>query len=144
MNIEKQLEIKLDPEFESYEKMEPGSTYGVIKIGNFYEHFYMSPSWWSIDDYLKQWKLAIEKIKSGEKQSCFVVNIQPYTPMMETWVMYRENNTIYFQNKYFIGDYYKEIEKNKSIAPETSFDFIQPRKILNDEGRKILEWKIEL
>ncbi len=57
-HLNTKLRLELDPKFRSVEKMDPGSSYGVIHINDFYEHFYMSSSRWSIADYLRQWDMA--------------------------------------------------------------------------------------
>ena len=142
MDIEKQLNITLDKDFNGYEQQEPGSAYGVIKINDFYENFYMSPEVWSIDDYQRQWQIAFDRLNSGAS-TCFVVNFQPSTPLIAMWTVYHCGNKLYIQNQYYFGDYYHEVVTDKSFTPENSFDFIRPRQTATDEGDSISEWVIE-
>ena len=143
MKLEQQLKLELDPAFESVEEMEPGSAYGVIYINDFYEHFYMSSSWWSLADYQRQWQMAFERLRMG-KDACFVVNVQCHTPLVATWLAYCVGKKIYIQNQYFFGAYYKQVIGRKSFTPESSFDFIPERETHCDDGDPISEWEIEL
>ncbi len=141
--IKTSLRLELDPKFRSIEKMEPGSSYGVIYINDFYEHFYMSSSWWSIADYLRQWDMAYQRLQS-RKDACFVVNVQPYTPLIAMWTAYVGDENLYIRNQYLFGDYYKQIVGTTSFTPENSFDFIRIRKKCTDSGDPIAEWTISL
>lgn len=136
--------FELDPEFRSYEKMEPGSKYGVIKIGDFYEHFYMSPSLWPIKEYVCQWNLAFERLNKGEKETHFIVNIQSYTPMIVVWTAHKVENKLYIQNSLILKDLYLEKIGNKLLTPENSFDFIRPRETISDDKTPISEWNVKI
>jgi len=135
--------VKLDPEFTCYDDMEPGSAYGVIKFNDFYEHFYMSSSFWSIEDYQRQWQLAIDRLNSGQT-TCFIVNFQPLTPWIDMWIAYHVGDKLYIQNRYLIGDFYHEILGENFFTPENSFDFIPKRETITEEGNKVSEWVIQL
>ncbi len=136
------LRLELDQKFRSVEKMEPGSSYGVIHINDFYEHFYMSSSWWSIADYLRQWDMAYQRLELGQN-ACFVVNVQPYTPLISIWLAYVETTQIYLQNQYICGDYYKQYVGKTSVTPENSFQLISPHEKYTQSGRKISEWMVD-
>ena len=102
MQFNQKFNIKITPHHLGRKDREVGSVYGKITIGDFYEYFYISPSCWTIKDYEIQWKLALERI-NNEANSCFITNIQA-TPLVEMWVLYRQNKTIYIQNYIFEGE----------------------------------------
>lgn len=125
------IEIDLNSGWENPENDEIGCAWGKITIGDFYEHFYMSPSVWKISDYLKQWDLAWKRLQKHDT-SCFVVNYQK-NPFVDLWCMYKEDNIICIQNKLIIDEIYKKRIGNITYTPENSFDFIPPR--LTEENR---------
>ncbi len=143
MDIAKKIYIELAPDFVSYEKMEPGSSYCVIKFDDFCEHSYMSSSSWSIDDYKKQWKLAFDRLNAGQT-ACFVVNFQPYSCLIAMWIAYIIEDKLHIQNQYYFGKYYRKIIGKKPFTPENSFNFIPNYETHTEDNEKISEWVVDL
>jgi len=143
MNFDKKFTIEIVPDYKKNpEDDEMGCEYGKIVIGDFYEHFYMSPSVWSIDDYRKQWNLAWKHLEINDT-SIFVVNVQS-DPMIWVWGMYKENDIIFIQNYLFIDEYYQELIGDKPYIPETSFNFLPVRNTEPIEGFQVSEWQIKI
>jgi hypothetical protein len=89
---------------------------GKITIGDFWETFVMPLNSWDLEEYRKQWKLGLERIKT-HKSSCLIVTAQNllFHPLVFTWTLYKEDQTIFIQNNMY----------NKTIAEEigVSLDF---------------------
>jgi hypothetical protein len=116
---------------------------GRIYIGDFNEHLYIPLDWWTIEDYKRQWKEGLERIKTHDT-SCLVVTIHDpgIRKFVDWWTLYKEGNTIYVQNGWLIEDAYEQTVGNKPFTPETCYDFVSPRTTHTEEGDKISEWSV--
>ena len=121
------------------------SVWGEITIENFKETFVIPLEYWNIEDYQKQWKEGIERIKKNSK-SCFVASIQDpcKAPYLNWWPMYKRGKTIYIQNHMLHGKYYKKKIGSQVFTPETCYNFIPYRTTKEIDGMKPSEWKVEL
>lgn len=118
---------------------------GRITIGNFKEEFNIPVDWWSLERYERQWKEAIERIKT-KKQSCLVASYDKFKgqPSIILWVLYKRDNKIFIQNHYLLGKTYKKRVGKKQFTIQTCYRYVPPRKIKSAlDGYKISEWVID-
>lgn len=120
---------------------------GEITIGNFKESFHMPLDCWAMNDYQRQWREGLERIKT-HNQSCLVANVQglPLTPYINWWILYKDKreNKLFVQNHILVEEIYTSQVGNKSFTIENCYNYIQPREIIDEEGNKISEWSIDL
>lgn len=115
--------------------------YGRIYIGNFQEKFMIALNNWSIEDYKKQWQLALKRLATHNK-SCFAITVT--STRFFYWALYKEQDIIYIQNIFLLEEYFVEITKKQIITPENCFNFIVPRKQYDEDGEKISEWSVRI
>ncbi len=136
---------------EMYAKIykEDGFSYalGKIYIGDdFSETIAPALNYWTMDDYRKQWKEGLERIKNYNT-SCLVASIQnPETSnrLLNWWPIYKVGQKIYIQNELYMEEDYDQLMGDMLFTPETCYDFIRPRVISSPEGDEYSEWVIDL
>jgi|GEM_PF-1000415 len=149
MKFNKKIVIKIDSNFKigwRNKKPSPNHIYGKIVIGDFSEHFYMSQSIWSIEDYKKQWDLAWKRLEI-KNNSLFIVNFDATkinNAYIDIWCAYKRKNIIYIQNKGLSNEFFKKFAQKKDYTPETSFDYIPRRRIKSIEGFQVSEWQVKI
>ena len=114
---------------------------GVIKIGSFQEHFMATLTYWEIDDYFNHWKVAIERVTQSTLASCLITSmVDPVTSShIFWWPMYRENDTVIFQNHILFFD------KLKSPFDERNpFLTVPERQTVDEDGNNISEWTVHI
>ncbi len=96
------------------------SCLGEIDINNEIEKIVIPLEWWSIQDYERQWKEGLERLKTNN-ESCIITSIQNlyYNPLIDWYLFYKENNKIYIINT-LIKDY--EFRKLASKLPEFNIE----------------------
>ncbi|MBA3954708.1 hypothetical protein H0X48_05315 [Candidatus Dependentiae bacterium] len=114
---------------------------GKITIGDFEKRFNIALEYWSIDDYKRQWKEGLERIKTHDK-SCLVYYVQDPSklPYIGWWRMYKIDNKVYVRNSIIFTHLYKNKIGDKRFTPETCYDFISDR----NPKEKVSEWIVEL
>ncbi|WP_417432008.1 hypothetical protein [Kiloniella sp.] len=112
---------------------------GTIKIDNFQEDFHAPLTYWSIDDYRKQWAKACQELLSGsDKEALMVTMYDPeYANLLMTWSMYKVENMVYIQNTILFLDQVSFDEAN--IAKS-----ISDREIMSEDGERISEWSVSI
>ena len=112
---------------------------GEIQIGEFKETFEMPLEYWG-EDYEKQWKEGLERLKA-HNQSCLVVEVQDpkKAPRASVWALYKDGETVHIQNKLLFSKRFADMLKKEPFTLETCYNFINPRTILSDTGMKISE-----
>lgn len=112
---------------------------GYIQIDDFYENCFYPVSYWSRDDYLLQWRHAIDTILLGGKKAAFIVSMRDpeSANFIFWWVMYVVGDVIYLQNHVL---FLEEISERFTV--ESMYLHIQDREIANEDGEKISEWVI--
>ena len=117
---------------------------GEIQIGDFKETFEMPLEYWTIEDYQKQWRAGIERIKTHDN-SCLVTELQDpnKAPRAIIWELYKEGDKVYIQNRLLYGRLFHKLLKKRPFTVETCYDFISPRETESD-GDPISEWVIDL
>lgn len=119
---------------------------GEITINDFYEEFEMQLVWWKREDYERQWKEGLERIKTDDK-SCLITRIQnPFEgPFIEWWVLHKKDNKIYIQNQWLFHEYYEELIGAKPFTVDNCYDFVPPYKSpYLEDGTKFSEWIVDI
>jgi hypothetical protein len=114
---------------------------GEIKIADFTESFHSATTYWNKNDYLNQWKKALERIRQGFESSCFITSMcNPlYANFIFWWVVYIEGDWAHIQNHIFFLN-----ELSEPFQVDKIYSYIQKREIYNEDGNKISEWKIRI
>jgi hypothetical protein len=117
------------------------AAHGIISIGTFEEGFYSSLFHWSREQYENQWSTAIRDILNGATKSALIVSF--LTPdaasNLEWWPMYREGDTVYFQNHLLFFD-----QLETTFSPESPSASLKNRETNNEDGNLISEWSLKL
>src|SRR3989344_8136127 len=81
---------------------------GKIIIKDFWEILEIPVDYWTLDDYKRQWKEGIERLKTHDR-SCLVASVQDPTkaPLINWWPLYKVDTSIYIYNHLLIGKSYK-------------------------------------
>ena len=128
---------------------------GEITMGDYLETFSMSLDSWDVEDYKQQWKEGLKRIKTHDR-SCLVSFVQSVDtkPMVEMWVLYKVENTVYVQqhllNKQILKDLNSPLNLT-NFTKENCYQFIDDRKVnaqgcgISDSGDyEVSEWKVSL
>lgn len=114
---------------------------GLISIGMFSETIVVPVDLWTKEDYERQWKYGLERIKT-KSVSCLVTYIHnpQIRPFLEWWILYKVGDYVCVQNVMYADFVYKEEIGNKPFTPETCYDFIPPRITEFEDGGRPSEW----
>jgi len=114
---------------------------GRITLGDFSEEFESSLSYWAQADYEQQWLEAAGRIKAGQTNSAFIVDMYDpsKTPFIMWWPIWRTDKTILVQNRLLLF-------KNLTVAFESTNPYIHigERATKNDDGEAISVWQVSL
>ncbi len=134
-NIGFENEVHIDRETETTSRK------GVITIGSFREGFLSLQSFWSAAKYEDHWRSAIRRILSSEVTSCLITSIADpsQTELLFWWPMYREGNHVYLQNGILLF-----AQLLSRFDPHDPFASVPPRTMIDDDGRRVLEWKLRV
>lgn len=118
---------------------------GRIRIGDFSETFLMSFECWSAQDYKRQWKEGLERIKHNDR-SCLVASVQDplAAPLINWWVLYKEGNIVYIHNQLIVDSSFKVRIDDKPFTPENCYEYIKPYRVTTVDGYKVSEWSVRL
>lgn len=119
---------------------------GEIQIGDdLQETFEMPLKYWSKQDYERQWKEGIERLKQ-QNQSCLIVELEltKTAPRAHTWVLYKDGDMVHIQNIILFGTRFINMLKKEPYTLDTCYNFIDPRETVVDNGMKVSEWDIPL
>lgn len=132
---------------DKYEKIIDGvpSYTGSINIGSFSETIVIPVDLWTKEDYEKQWKEGLERIKTHDV-SClvtFIYNPQ-VKPLLEWWILYKVNGFVCIQNVMYSDFVYNAEIGNQPFTPESCYNFIPPRVTEFEDGSRPSEWCVPL
>lgn len=123
--------------------------YGRITIDDFTERVALNNNSWGIEDYKRQWREGIERLKTHDT-SCLVTTASDMfrRPSMWIWAMYKENDTVYIQNHILNDRTLAGLDNPvvpQVLTAENYYDFILPRFDEDDSDEKgPLEWSVPL
>jgi hypothetical protein len=120
---------------------ESNSSFGIasIQIGDFSESMKVDLSFWSREEYEKQWSEGLCRIAGGADSSCLVTSLclPKAANFIMWWVLYRLDQVVAVQNEILFTE-----ELNEVFDPSCPYKYIRPRETLTEEGNKISEWQI--
>lgn len=120
---------------------------GQITIGDFKESFIMPLDSWTIEEYKQQWREGLERIKT-HNSSCLIATLSGLKrdyPFIILWALYKENDTIFIQNKLLFDEIFEQISQGlPPFNSKTCYLYLLPRKTTSSSGNKISEWKTNL
>ena len=118
---------------------------GKITIDDFWETFEMALNYWSVEDYERQWREGLERIKNYDT-SCLVASIHDPAKRhyLLWWPLYKEGGKVLIQNYLFVDELYIKNIGDRSFTVENCYEFIPPKKMLTEEGNKISTWIVDL
>ena len=111
---------------------------GRITVGEFAETFRMDLSFWSVSDYRRSWKRALQVLVDDEAAiSCLISSITDpeNSNFVFCWPLYRSGEDVYVQNSVVFLD-----ELDSRFDPEEPWHFMRPRCAIDDDGNRISEW----
>lgn len=121
------------------------SYWGQIQINDFREKFVMSVARWSIEDYKRQWREGLERIKTYDI-SMLVTHVQnPLAipgleqPLIVSWPLYKIRDKIFIRNRLDISEEFLKKLALRPFTVDTCYEFIEPRK-----EDKVSEWVVDL
>jgi hypothetical protein len=116
------------------------SVEGEIEIGDFRELIYMPLDYWSVEDYERQWREGIERLKTHDT-SCLVATIHDpkIRRYINWWLLYKIENKVYVRNYLLVEDMYEERIGNNTFTIENCYDFINPRFV----SARASEWVVD-
>lgn len=113
--------------------------FGEMIIGDSQETFYMSLSFWTVEDYRQQWKLALKRIIESKKDTVLMQSMgDPETTRFFFWW------TIYYEGEHEIYIHNNLIDLKELKSPldlNNPYIHIDPRITVTEEGEPIVEWK---
>ena len=113
--------------------------FGAIEIGEFKDTFHASLSYWDRESYLRQWKVALERIFNGEASTAIVSCM--YNPKKANylcwWPVYVVGGDVIFHNQILILE-----QCNPPFDELSMYKYIDNRVSERDEGEdKVSEWR---
>lgn len=111
-----------------------------IIIGDFTEQLRIPISYWSLEDYKRNWTSSLAQGIDNKKHSALAVSMyEPnFTNFIFVWVVYYRGDEAYVQNKIIF------LDECQNFTPETINDFIGERETHNEDGMRISEWATDL
>ena len=114
---------------------------GKITIGEYYETFEASLSYWKKKDYYMQWYDGAKRITLGEEKSCIITAM--YNPKWANfiimWPIYNIGDDAVFQNNYLLLD-----ELDGRFDPLNPYKYINNKRSKTETGHTIEEWRISI
>jgi contact-dependent growth inhibition (CDI) system CdiI-like immunity protein len=114
---------------------------GMLVLGNWFEEILANLSVWSKADYEAHWVRELDALVKRTSKVALIVsyNDPRFSSNMEIWRVYREGEWAHFQNQ--IPDYGSFPQPFKI---EELSQLISDRRVMNDEGDRISEWKVSV
>lgn len=111
-----------------------------IIIDSFTEPVHIPLSYWSFEDYKKNWLMSLEEGIVSKKHSALAVSMyEPdHTNFIFIWIIYFSDKKVFVQNSVLF------LDECPGFAPEHINNFIEPRVTHNEDGVKISEWSTDL
>jgi hypothetical protein len=114
-----------------------------ITIGDFYETIEPAMDFWTKEDYERQWREGLDRLKT-HNTSCLVARV--HNPKsykyLNWWVLYKDNNVVFVQNEMAIDEWYNSLIGDKSFTSESCYSFIRKRESKTERGTEISTWSV--
>lgn len=120
------MSIKLEVVPGSYERTSRGEFYkGKIFLGNDMEFFCIKLGYWNLDDYKKQWREGIERLKE-HRDSCLVVSVSGCRkrPFLVWYTLHRVDEEVLVYPFMYISEWYKKLVGRKRFTPTTCYKYV--------------------
>ncbi|MBA3954792.1 hypothetical protein H0X48_05740 [Candidatus Dependentiae bacterium] len=118
---------------------------GKITIDDFDERFDIALEYWTIEDYKKQWREGLERIKTHDK-SCLVTYVQDpkKAPFIDWWNLYKIGNKVIIRNQMLFGENYQNRIGDNPFNVENCYNFLVERRMPELDEPMPAEWIIDL
>ncbi|MGE0784792.1 MAG: hypothetical protein AB7S26_03815 [Sandaracinaceae bacterium] len=114
----------------------------TIKIGDFCEQFPVSTVYWTPEQYLGQWRQALEELAAGSPKGCMIASVEDPDVVGSKaflWIFYRDESDVVFQNMLlFLDDWRPDLTETASGLS----DWTPPREVVSEDGQRISEWRV--
>jgi CdiI N-terminal domain len=124
-------------------KMDPNEDgcVGLLVLGEHEERFATHFGTWSEQQYVNQWRSALNRALDG-KPAALITDMQ--TPAQSShlvwWPMWRINEGVVFHNQLFF--FAKHKVQGTRVDLELLYGFIRERRSRNDKGTPLSEWTV--
>ncbi|AGN86994.1 hypothetical protein [Enterobacter sp. R4-368] len=112
----------------------------AIVINDYKEAMNIPLSYWTLNDYKKNWLVSLEQGIKNRNHAALAVSM--YEPdnanFIFTWVLYFCGVKVFVQNKILF------LDECKAFSAEKINEFIEPRITHNEDGVKISEWSTDM
>lgn len=118
---------------------------GEIQIGDHKETLFIAVNYWTLDDYKKQWRQALERIKTHDTSMLVVSVRNPQrdpklpSPSFENWSLYKIDGKIIAQPGILFNPFLDSMPYKGPFTLDTWPNFLTP---LSTED--VDEWSIDL
>jgi hypothetical protein len=114
---------------------------GLITFGEFSEEFVAPLTFWTMDDYRRQWREAAGRILNGNERSCFVaaMRVSPHDGAVFLWPAYRDGEAVHIQHKLLLPEIVKGI-----FDTSNPYAQISERRTMTEGGEPISEWQVSV
>jgi hypothetical protein len=136
------FEIKFDKSGSLFDSDPQYNLAGKITMGNFYESLIIPIHFWSKEDYLAQWKSALNEILSSTKsQSALIVHMldPDDNEYVICWPLYRIDEIVYIQSRIILPE-----DTNGIFELEKIQEYIGERETISEDGEIISEWEVSV
>jgi hypothetical protein len=127
--------------FTGFDEHDPLVALGELRLGEAHEYFQSVLGFWGLDDYTQSWATGLRRILAGASISCLATSVTDPSSanFVEVWPLYREGIDVYVQNRFVFLD-----QLTREFDPKAPWESIDPRSVVNEDGRAISEWKVNL
>lgn len=118
------------------------SRVGEIVIDDFHELFITPTDYWNEAQYINHWKQAVKDVLASDLSTSALM-VSMHNPesaeFITCWPLYRENDTVYIQNRLIFTEDIKETFNAENIQ-----NYIGKREKFNEDGDEISEWSTQV
>lgn len=116
-----------------------GEMLGELQLADFRERFGANTSFWTADDYERQWTRAAEALLAGAAKGAFVTSLtDPSHPGFAfIWEFLRDGDELVFHNRLIALH-----EHQPPFDPWDVARYVEPHEPDHEEGDGISEWRV--
>jgi hypothetical protein len=115
---------------------------GCITIGAFSEHFVSDITFWSMEEYSRQWREGLVRICDGHASSCLFTNVgnPEHANYFEGWILYRLGaDEIAIHNRLI---FFSLLEQ--PFLFDAKYDVVPAYAAVGVDGERISEWRTSI